>query len=254
MSDVVASEWLKLRSVRSTYWLLASLVLLLAGAAGISAAMTSAWDAASPVERANFESTNMWIVVGPLTQLVLAVVAALAVTAEYRTGAIVTTLTTVPNRGRLLAAKSLVVVALTAVVGTLVVTASSALSVLIAGDRPAPIEPWTTTGDAVSSGLAGVATIVAAGLVGVGLGAAFRSSAGGVAAIAGLLFVAPVVAVYLPSPWDGRVYSVLPSSLSSQLTGESDLLLSPIGAGIALIAYPAVALAIGALTLSRRDA
>ncbi|GAA3395664.1 ABC transporter permease [Cryptosporangium minutisporangium] len=254
MSDVVASEWLKLRSVRSTYWLLAALVLLLLGSWGVSHAMVAAWDAAAPAEQANFESIDMWVVVGPLSQLVLAILATLAVTAEYRTGAIVGTLTAVPNRLRLLTAKSLVATGLTVVAGTFVVVASTLLSLQAAGDRPAPIEPWTSLGDAAWAGLAGVATIVSAALVGVGLGAAFRSSAGAVAAISGLLFVAPVVAAYLPDPWNERVFGVLPSSLADQLTGETEYVLGPIGAGVALVAYPAVALTIGAVALLRRDA
>ena len=254
MSDVISSQWLVLRSVRSTSWLLGSLVLLLVGAWGVGTQMISAWDAASPAERANFESADMAVVVGPLTQLLLAIVGALAVTSDYRTGSITTTLTAVPNRLRLFAGKAIVVAGLATAAAVAVSVVSTLLTLQIAGDRPAPIEPWTSVGDAVGSGLAQVAVGVAAALIGVGLGAALRSSAGVVAAVAGLLFVAPVVAVYLPDPWDDRIFGVLPSALATQLSGDASYSLGPVGAGLALVAYPAVTLAIGAFTLLHRDA
>ena len=254
MSDVIASQWLALRSVRSTYWLLFSLVVALAGAWAVGTTMVSAWDAASAADKAVFESADMSVVIGPLAQLVLAILGALAVTAEYRTGSITTTLTAVPNRLRLLAAKTLVVAGVTGAAAVFVALVTAGLSLQIAGDRPPPIEPWESTGDAVTSGLAGVAVAVAAALVGVGLGAALRSSAGAIAAITGLLFVAPVVSVYLPSPWDERLFGVLLPSLVGQLTGATDYALGPVGAGVALLAYPVVALGAGALVLLRRDA
>ncbi|MFG1928477.1 ABC transporter permease [Cryptosporangium sp. NPDC048952] len=249
MSDVVAAQWLVVRSVRSTSWLLGSLVLVLAGTWGAGTLMVSAWDAASAADQARFESADMTVIVGPLMQLVLGILGALAVTGEYRTGLITTTLTAVPNRLRLLGAKALVVAGLATTAAVAVTVASTLLTLQVAGDRPAPIEPWTSVGDAVASGAANVAVGIAAALVGVGLGAALRSSAGAVMAIAGLLFVAPVVAVYLPDPWDERIFGVLPSSLPSQLTGDH-----PLWAACALIAYPLLALTAGALTLKNRDA
>lgn len=254
MSDTIAAQWFALRSVRSTSWLLGSLVLVLAVATGVGMLMVSAWDAASPADRALFESADMTVVVGPIAQLVFGILGALAVTAEYRTGSITTTLTAVPDRRRFLAAKALVVAGITTAAAIAVAVASTLLTLWIAGDRPAPIEPWTSVGDTVASGLAGVAVAVAAGLLGVGLGAALRSSAGAATAIAGLFFVAPVIAVYLPSPWDDRIFGVLPSSLAGQLTGDAAYGPGQAGAWAILVAYPAVALVLGAVTLVRRDA
>ncbi|WP_035858595.1 ABC transporter permease [Cryptosporangium arvum] len=254
MSDVVSSQWLVLRSVRSTAWLLGSLLLLLAGCWGAGTLMVSAWDAASPADRALFESADMTVISGPLAQLVLGIVGVLAVTAEYRTGSITTTLTAVPNRLRLLGAKTLVVAGLATAAALVVAVGSVVLSLQIAGDRPAPIDPWTSAGDMVGTGAANMAVCLAAALTGVGLGAALRSSAGAVMAVAGLLFVAPVIAVYLPDPWDTRIASVLPSSLAAQLSGDDYYSLGVAGAVCALVAYPLVALTAGGLTLLKRDA
>ncbi|TQS42532.1 ABC transporter permease [Cryptosporangium phraense] len=241
--SAIAAERLKLRSVRSTYWLLASLLPLFVLATLVGHAMVAAWDGAPPADRAHYESADMSVVVAPITQLVLAILAALAITSEYRTGAIATTLTAVPNRLRLFGAKVTVVLGLTGAAAVLSTALSTLLSLWLAGDRPPPIEPWTSTTDALGSAALTVATIVVAALVGVGLGAAFRSSAGALAAVAGLLFVGPTIAVYLPDPWDERVSGVLLPSLAH--TPE---------AAVALVLYPVLALGAGAWMMTRRDA
>ncbi|MFI5958110.1 ABC transporter permease [Cryptosporangium sp. NPDC051539] len=254
MRDAVAAEWLKLRSVRSTYWLLGSLIPLFALTTVVGHAMVAAWDAAPPADRAHFESADMSVITGPLSQLILAILAALAITAEYRTGAITTTLTAVPNRARLFGAKVIVVLGLTGVVAVLTAAASALMSLWLAGDRPPPMEPFTSVPDALGTAAANTATSLVAALIGVGLGAVFRSSAGAVGAIAVLLFVGPAFAVYLPDPWDERVFGALLPSLAGQLTGATSFPLGPAGAAVALVVYPLLALGFGILVLLQRNA
>jgi len=111
MIGVLASEWLKLRSVRSTCWLIgvAAAGVLLAALLAWSGARL--WDGLPPARRAQMAPMPVEQVVLPLVQLCLAVLGVLAITAEYATGMIRTSLVVVPRRLALLGAKAPVVAA-----------------------------------------------------------------------------------------------------------------------------------------------
>ncbi len=94
------SEFTKIRSVRSTWW---TLIVLLAISIGIGAAISGAaaanWSHASASDRATFDATQVSIAgLFYLGQLVIVVLGALVVTAEYSTGMIRTSLTAMPRR------------------------------------------------------------------------------------------------------------------------------------------------------------
>src|SRR6185437_8938214 len=100
----------KIRSVRSTYW---TLLVLLAVSIGIGAAIcvgTAAnWDQTSAADRATFDATQVSIAgLFYLGQLVIVVFGAIVLTAEYSTGMIRTSLTAMPRRVTVYAAKALV--------------------------------------------------------------------------------------------------------------------------------------------------
>ena len=101
------SELTKLRSVRSTYWTLILLVLVgVAWSITFCAGTASHWSAS---QRAGFDPTQSSIVgMAQLGQLVIIVLGALAITSEYSTGMIRTSLTVMPRRGVLYASKAAV--------------------------------------------------------------------------------------------------------------------------------------------------
>src|SRR5215469_491261 len=105
-AGAVRSEWTKLRSVRSTYWTLIALLLL---SIGIGALIS--WAAANhlnahPGDKAGFDPTQTSLFLFlQLGQLVITVLGALAITSEYSTGMIRTSLTMQPRRGAVYAAK-----------------------------------------------------------------------------------------------------------------------------------------------------
>src|SRR5689334_17785878 len=115
------SEFTKIRSVRSTYW---TLLVLLAISIGIGAAICAGtaanWDQTSAADRATFDATQVSIAgLFYLGQLVIVVFGAIVLTAEYSTGMIRTSLTAMPRRVTVYAAKALVF-AMVALVVTLV--------------------------------------------------------------------------------------------------------------------------------------
>lgn len=254
MIDTIAEEWLKIRTVRSTAYLLLTVVLTLLGGALISYLMTAEWDRSTPEIKAAFSSADSSVMVTPFTQFCFGVLGVLAVTSEYANGAIRTALTAQPRRMTLMLAKVVVVGGSALVVGQAVSFLAYSSSALITGGRPAPIgvEPLDV---ALPMLLANGASIGLVALVGLGLGLVFRSTAGALVTVCALMFVVPVVAMLLPAPWDYRISGVTLPYLAPQLAGIVDgAPLSQLGAGVAMVAYLVVALGVGAAVLTRRDA
>lgn len=255
MNELIAAEWLKVRSVRSTFSLLSALVVALLVGTVVSMLMTADWDGSSPAERATFPGADPGVLAVPFTQFCVAALGGLVINSEYATAMICTSLTAVPQRRRLLAAKVAVVAALSLAVGQLIAFASLFISRLITGDRPAPIAAWESVPDGLPAAFAAGLSVMVIGLVGLGLGAVLRSTAGTFVAVSTLLFVLPAMTMLLPGPWDGRISAVMLPGLASQLAGgPADALLPPAGALVVMALYVAAALGLGALALTRRDA
>lgn len=259
MSEVISAEWLKLRSVRSTYFALGFVVLAVVFGTVVTALMTADFDASPAAEQAHFGRADMSPMILPFVQLAMATLAALAITSEYGTGMIRTSLVATPQRGRLLAAKVAVVAAVSTIAGLLAAFGMALAAWLITSDRPAPLRPWDTFGDAVPMALASGATITVVALVALGLGLALRSTAATLVTVTGLVFVLPGVAAFLPAPMNEWLMSVSLLALPPQLAGSDawDLPaagLGQAGAATALAGYVVLALGAGWLALRARDA
>ncbi|WNV88663.1 ABC transporter permease [Umezawaea sp. Da 62-37] len=253
MIDVVASEWLKVRTVRSTWYLLLSVVGVLALGSMISYLMTKEWDRSAPEIQAAFASADPSVVVMPFAQFAFGVLGALVATSEYGNGMIRTVLVAAPRRLVVLAAKVVVVGLGGLVLGTVVSFAAFGIGEVIVGDRPAPLSggPFSEALPALLAN--GLAALVIA-LVGLGFGVLMRATAGALVTLCVLMFVLPVVAVLLPAPWNNRVVSVTPLYLGPQFSGQLTGQLTPAQALVVMIVYVVVALGAGALVLARRDA
>lgn len=256
MVDLLRSEWLKLRTMRATYLALAGAVLALLAGTAIVLTTVAAYDASTPAERADFDPANPLVTVLPFAIYFIGMLGGLTMTVEYGTRSIAASLLAVPRRRDLLTAKTLVVAATTAMSGTTVAVTSTAAAWLIIGNRPAPINPWTTATDALSSILSGALVVTVTGLVALGLGTVLRSTAATVGVLGAITLVVPIFAHFLPAPWHLRLASVLLPNLASQVAGTEDTpyLFSPPIAFVVLMAYAAVALTAGLVSLTRRDA
>ncbi|MEV0995546.1 ABC transporter permease subunit [Nonomuraea sp. NPDC050202] len=254
MKTVLSSEWLKLRSVNSTYHAI--------GAAALTVVLGIAWTlyvAALADERGTLRAAAPEQGFLPLVQMSLAVLGVLTITSEYATGMVRTTLVAVPKRSTLLLAKAGIIGMATFVAANAILLLTYATSRLIANGRHLGFNQVSFTDDLpmlLASGL----SVTALALVGVGLGAAIRSTAGAIMSVVALLFVLPGVVTYLPAPWNTRVATLLLPNLVPQMAGErlssrlGDGFLPPWAALAVLLAYPLVALAVGYYELRRRDA
>ena len=108
-ADVLRSEWVKLRSVRSTFWALTVTVVLGVGlGAVISAAAAHGYAKSSASGKLSWDPTGYSQAGVAIASLAIVVLGVLCISSEYSSGMIRTSLIAVPKRGRVLAAKSLV--------------------------------------------------------------------------------------------------------------------------------------------------
>jgi ABC-2 type transport system permease protein len=251
----IASETTKMRSVRSTVWtLFATLAATIGIGSLIALARTSRWDRMSPIDKLTFDPTSFGLRGVFLAQLALGVLGVLVISSEYSTGMIRTTLTAVPRRVNVLAAKTIVFAVVAAVVSLVAVFAAFGISQSIFASKHA----GASLGDGgVLRAVVGAAVyLTAVGLMGIALGTLLRRTAGAISTLFGLVFVLPALVSALPSPWDNNVGKYLPSATGRALFSvrqQSDLL-SPGAALAVLAAYVVVSLGLAALVLSRRDA
>lgn len=251
MRNALAAEWLKLRTVRAPYGLLAAIGLMVAFGAMISWLMVQDYDTSPAAEQARFASADASVVITPVVQFCVAALGALVATSDPR----LTALTAVPDRKRLLAAKSVLVATTAVVVGTAALALSIGSSWLIMGDRPPPVAPWDGLGDVLPWAGAAVLSILVTGLLGLGIGLAVRSTAVTIVVVGVLLWGLPAITPMLPPPWYMDVSAVMVPYLVWEVAGViNDPPLGPPAAVGALIVYVLVTLGTGTVTLLRRDA
>ena len=251
LRGAIASEFTKIRSVRSTYWTLAALLVV---SIGIGAAITGGTAASfshNPANKAGFDATQISLIAFfEIGQLIIAVIAALAITSEYSTGMIRTSLTAQPRRGTVYAAKAIVLTSLTLIVSLVTsfiaffvgqallsssgVSASLFHSVTIpqnanvtcpqqgagggGGGLPPGCKVVFSGTDVISPstvllaiiGCALFVTLVA--IIAFGVGAIVRHTAGAIAIVIAALFIIPVLEQVLPNEWRWDIMRFLPDA------------------------------------------
>lgn len=256
--DLARSEWIKLCTVRSTYWtLLAAAAGMIAFGALLTAAYVRHYTSPGPAARPAFDPAAYSLSGFFLAQLAIAVLGVVVMTSEYATGSIRSTLAAAPQRITVLAAKAAVFGAAAAATGI-----ASAFAAFLTGQAILAhkgIEAHIGGPGALRS-VAGAGLYLAVlGLLALGLGTLIRRTAGAVAAVVGLVVVLPVLVQGLPPAWQAAITRYLPSAAGQAIIGRTKFtppghLLSP-WTGFALFcAYAAAALTAAAVVLSRRDA
>jgi ABC-type transport system involved in multi-copper enzyme maturation permease subunit len=256
-TNLLAAEWTKLRSLRSTYWtMLAATVITIGLGTMVCAIYVAQYADVSLKDKATFNAASFSLTGGVLAQLAIAVLGVLVITGEYGSGTIRTTFAAVPQRLGVLAAKAAVFTAI-----TLAVTTTAAFIAFFIGQAI-----LSTEGINVGIGAPGaLRTVVGTGLyfavlglISLGIGTLIRKTAGAITAVVGMIFVLPTLASLLPGSLDA-VQKFLPTNAGQAIiTGgkasDNVTLLSPwVGFGVFCL-YAIVILGAGAYTLVRRDA
>lgn len=263
---VVRSEWIKLRTLRSTFWTLISVVVLVVGIATLVAVaipeksvlvgeVPAARRAAVEAQAAAFGTTAATAGL-TFASLVIAVLGVLVISGEFSTGMIRSSFTAVPRRFPVFAAKSLVLFVVAFVVGLISSAASWAVAVPIlngkgySGDLLSSDTLWAILGAAAYLGLVAVFAL--------GVGAILKSTAGGIAGALGVLLVLPIIASLVSSltrtEWLADAQRYLLSNAGQGMSGIANGDLEAWVNVVTVLVWAAVAFVVGAVLLQRRDA
>jgi ABC-2 type transport system permease protein len=251
---VVRAEWVRFRSLRSTWITLAVTVVFVIGLGALfTAARAAHWPPRDPGEALSFDPTRASLGGAFLAQLATGVLGVLLVTGEYSTGMIRATFTAVPRRLAVLTARLLVFAA----VSLLVLVPTCIVAFVLGQHLLSPKHIQTDfSAPGVTRAVFGAALyLVAIGLLGVALGWLLRHTAGAIAVLVALLLIIEILVHLLPSPWPDRIAPYLPAEAGQALwtiKPDPHTLAPWTGFGV-LMLYVATSLIAAALLLHRRD-
>ncbi|WP_366180453.1 ABC transporter permease subunit [Actinomyces timonensis] len=206
------SEWLKFRSLRST-WVTSAIAMIITVLFGVG--ITVAYGRASESDLATGAADN--IAAGtPFGQIAVAVLAALLITGEYASGQIRSTLTAIPHRPQVFAAKSLVTAVFAFLLGAVSILLTWAISTPLIGDHAVSLTDAEYAGYIWGAGL-GFAAIA---LMSLALGFIFRSTAGAISLAVVLLFIITIPFALLSErfEWARNLSEALPGNAVVALT------------------------------------
>lgn len=261
-SHVLHSEFLKLSSLRSTVGLLLAIIVF---GLGVSVILGLTAESAGLPDRPSIGFMLDQVTIGTVLfgQLMAGVLGVLAISGEYSSGTMQTTLIAVPSRTVVLAAKAIVLFLTAAAAALLALLSSWAATypMFAAFD----VEIALTAVGVLPAVIGGAAYVGFSAVLGLGIGTSLRSVAAGVATVISTILLLPIVLSVLPASTLVRNLHLLTMSkagdamVSAADTSGSFLDLADgyvgVGAGWVIAAvWAGASLVIGAGLLRRRDA
>jgi len=266
LRHAIASEWTKIRTVRSTVWTLGVMLLLVVGInLLVLIPLSNHHDATVPVLAPGL----FGLMLGQMAILTLGV---LVITSEYGTGMIRTTFTACPQRSRVLAAKAIVFFLVSFVTTTVACTLTAVFSNAVTGGQRVDTADFDQAGVVVRDGVTAAsgaewlgATVGAGlyvallGLLALSVGTLLRHSAGAITAMIGVVLLPLIVALFLPGSMESfRTHLIRyssPNALASlyhiPMIGNADQ--NGVRQLVILAIVTAIALTTAFLSLTSRD-
>ncbi|MFK4111331.1 ABC transporter permease [Streptomyces sp. NPDC002176] len=253
---VLASEWAKLFSLRSS-WIVLGLSLLFVVGFGLIAAFRYRSEIGSGHMNQDFARQNavgLSLFGTNFAQLALGVLGVLVTAGEYSTGMIRSTLAAVPRRLPVLWSKA----AVTGLVSLVIATAGVFVAFLF-GSRIVAGTPGAmgfSHPGVVRSLLGAGLYLCLVGVIGAALGALLRSVAGAISVLIAALTLIPGLITLLPNSWRDGISPYLPGNAGASISAltHDATTLTP-GAGLlVLLAWTTLALAGAAYRLTHTDA
>jgi hypothetical protein len=256
LTDVVTSEWIKIRTVRSTVW---TLVITFALCVGIGSLVSFG--------RASHAKGAFEFIVDPtrvslqgfgIAEIAIGVIGVLVISSEYATGSIRSTLAAVPRRNWVLTSKAAVLFAVTLAVGEVCAIVSFLVGQAIIRGEGASAATLSTPGALRGVLLAGLSLALLA-LFAMGIGTMLRHTAGSITVYVALLLATFLILAALPTDWRDHLSKFLPEVLTSSMraangNGSPFDAFSPLVSTLVLAGYAAASLLGGAMLMRRRDA
>jgi ABC-2 type transport system permease protein len=257
------AEWTKLRTLASTWWLLlAAVALIIAVGATVGAAFQCQPSACAPAQTgadpAKISFSGVY-----LGQVVVALAATTAIGGEYGTGMIRLTLTAVPRRLSVLAAKAAVVAGWALAAGLLAALGSELAGRLILPGRGLSaangyVVPSLANGPDLRAAFGSVLYLVLIALLALGVTTAVRDSGVAIGVVLGLLYLFPIAATVIPDHVLARhLEQIAPMTAGLYIQATTNVQSLPLtpwqGLGV-LALWAFGALLLGAAVLRLRDA
>jgi ABC-2 type transport system permease protein len=258
-AGLLAAEWTKIRSVRSSIWSLIVFVVIAIGFSTLVAAViNNTWN--RPGNHPNHvtlltDPTGLIFGAGfGIGQLAICVLGVIVISSEYSTGAIRSSLLAVPRRLPMLAAKAAVWAAIDLVCSAITVFAVFFISTSILSSHISITlgQPGVTR-----ACIGAVLYLTVLGLFALAIGGIIRHMIGAIATVIGLVLVVPPLITLIPGTIANHVHGYLPTvagTLIGQTSQQPADVLSPWqGFGVFCL-WTVVLLAICGYLLVRRDA
>jgi ABC-2 type transport system permease protein len=256
LSTACKSEWIKVRTLRSTWWTLFATLFIVVGLGTLFSAVHAHrfGQPGSDDFEVIRDPTQVSLRGIYLGQLAVGVLGVLVVSGEYATGMIRASLTAIPHRWPVLAAKAAIIA-----IVTLVVTEAASFAAFTFGQAALASTHYQasfSTPNALRACMGAGIYLTIIALLGVGLGFILRNTAGGIATLVGIVLILPLLAQALPSPYSTDVMKYLPLNVGSQIISvhQDSSSLSPWTGIVVAAAYAVAALVAGLYVLRRRDA
>lgn len=250
---IARSEWTKLRSVRSTYWTLIATVVIMIGLGALFSlgATNHGSDNGDTVNAPGIGLYTLYF-----AQLAIGVLGVMVITAEYSSGMIRTTFTAVPQRAVVVVVKAVVFAIVAFVVALVTAFVTFFVSQAVLNTATPPLGVTITSPAALRIVIGAAVYLTGCAVLGLALGVMLRSTAGAITVFTVLMFVAPILANFIPESWHRDAISrYLPSNAGLQVleptTNSPDL--RPLVGLSVLIVWALVALLISLVLVSRRD-
>lgn len=245
------SEWIKLRSLRSSLILLACTIAVMVVIGAFGAMGVTSADEGDPMASDAVVQTlpAAGLVFGQLT---VGALAALMICSEFATGMIRSTIIAVPRRVPAVIAKALLISVVAFIIGTVSAVSTYVIvqPILNSNDMGFGLDQ-AVTGSILCTGL--YLTLIA--LMGLGLGTLMRNSAGSIVTLTTLLLVLPTALSMIPGEFASTVSEYLPSNAGAQLTATqvADGALNQLQGGLVLGAWALIPFVASLVVIRRRD-
>jgi ABC-2 type transport system permease protein len=258
VSRALHAEWTKQRTIAGPGWLLLGAITLTVALSATVAAAVSYASTGSGQDLTKLSLTGIYI-----GQAIVAILAVQTMTGEYSTGMIHVTLTAMPRRHTMLAAKAAVLSALVLVAGTVAVLLSILLGRLIlSGNGFTAAHGYQLLslghGPTLRAAVGSVLYLGLIALLSLGIAAAVRDSAIAIGIVLGLLYLFPIFAALATDPALRRhLQQIGPMTAGLAIQDTTNLHHLPIApwAGLGVVAgWAAASLIAGGLLLRLRDA
>jgi ABC-2 type transport system permease protein len=255
-TDQMRSEWTKLKTLRSTWWSLAVMIVLSLGFSITACSIyTSTYSTLDPAMKAEFHADTIGLILQPgvgFASMAVCVLGVLLITSEYSTGMIRATTLATPRRTKALLAKAATFAAFIFVVSELIAIPAFFIGSAITGKYASTSITDPTDLRAI---LAFGGFMTAIGLIALSIGALVRHTAAGISLVLALQFVLPGVLNLIPGSVGQHLSNALPLNLDVVVSSGHNAtdLYSPFQGMLFLVGWTVVLGAAALTTIKRRD-